>query len=198
MSAGRPQDITGLLAAWSDGNEQALSELMSIVYPEIRKIARQHLRGRVPQTLESAALVNEAYIRLTRVQGIHCENRLMFFAFCSQIIRRIIGEYARSQRYAKRGGRAVRVPLHDEAVGASSREVELLALDEALESLSRLDPRKATLVVQHCFGGLTIDESATLLGISPETAKRDWKFAKAWLRAQLTPGATAQARDHPA
>jgi RNA polymerase sigma factor (TIGR02999 family) len=198
MSAQRPQDISQLLAAWSDGDQQAVDELMSIVYPEIRKIARQRLsRGTSPQTLESAALANEAYLRLIRAQGIHCESRLKFFALCAQIIRRIVGEYARSRRYAKRGGSAVRVPLDEETLGTQPRGFELLALDEALESLSKIDPRKGRLVELHCFGGLTVDESAQVLGISAETAKRDWKMAKAWLRVHLTGETTPRAGESP-
>jgi RNA polymerase sigma factor (TIGR02999 family) len=192
-----PQDITRLLAAWGDGNQQALDDLLSLVYPEIRKIARQHLARQAPQTLESAALANEAYLRLIHARGIHCENRLKFFALCAQIIRRLIGEYARSQRYAKRGGSAVRVPLDEGVVGTSAREIESLALDEALESLCKIDPRKGRLVELHCLGGLTVDESAEILGISPETAKRDWKMAKAWLRVHLTGETTSQVRESP-
>ena len=183
---GELQNISLLLKGWSDGDQQALEELVSIVYPEIRKIARQRLGRRgSPPTLESAALANEAYLRLIRARGIHCENRLNFFALCAQVIRRIIGEYARSHRYAKRGGSAVRVPLDEEALGTPAYDVELLALDEALESLSNFDPRKARLVEMHCFGGLTVDETAQVLDISTETAKRDWKLAKAWLRVHL-------------
>jgi len=151
------------------------------------------LARQTPQTLESAALANEAYLRLVRARGIHCENRLKFFALCAQIIRRLIGEYARSQRYAKRGGGAVRLPLDEEARSTPARGVEPLVLDEALESLSKIDPRKGRLVELHCFGGLTVDESAEVLGISPETAKRDWKMAKAWLRVQLAGEPTPQA-----
>jgi RNA polymerase sigma factor (TIGR02999 family) len=103
------------------------------------------------------------------------------------VIRRVIGEYVRTQRYAKRGGGALHIPLDEDAAGQNGAPAELLALDEALEMLSRIDPRKAALVEQHCFGGLTIDESAALLGVSPATAKRDWAFAKAWLRSQLSP-----------
>lgn len=175
-----------LVAAWSGGDQQALDKLMSAVYSEVRKIARQRLRRQPsPPTLESAAVANEVYLRLIRAHGIHCENHLMFLALCAQVIRRVIGEYARAQRYAKRGGGAVRLLLNDQTAGINSRDFEFQALDEALESLSKLDPRKALLVEQHCFGGLTVDESAALLGISPETAKRDWKFAKTWLRARL-------------
>jgi RNA polymerase sigma factor (TIGR02999 family) len=180
------QDIGRLLAAWSEGNQQAFDDLISYVYPEIRKIARRHLGRNAPQTLDSAGVVNEAYLRLTRARGIQCENRLMFFALCAQVIRRIIAEYARSRRYAKRGGSAIRVPLDEQAVGIPAPDLELLALDEALESLSMIDPRKGRLVELRCFAGLTVDESAEVLKISPETARRDWRMAKAWLRAELT------------
>ncbi len=181
------QDVSRLLMAWSDGDQQALNDLVSVVYPEIRKIARQRLRQTPQQTLESAAVANEAYVRLFQARGIQCQNRLMFFALCAQVIRRIIGEYARSHRYAKRGGNAVRVPLDEELVGGSGCDVHVMALDQALESLSQMDSRKGRLVELHCFGGLTIDESAKALRISPETAKRDWKIAKAWLFAELSP-----------
>ena len=180
------QDVSRLVAAWNNGDQQALDDLISMVYPELRRIARQHLGRHAPVTLESACLANEAYVRLVRARGIHCESRLSFLALCAQIIRRIIGEYARSRRYAKRGGRAMRVTLDEQALGTPARCIEVLALDEALGSLSKLDPRKGTLVELHCFGGLTIDEAAEVLGISPETAKRDWKLAKAWLRVHLT------------
>jgi RNA polymerase sigma factor (TIGR02999 family) len=179
------QDITRLLADWGGGNQQALNDLISAVYPEIRKIARQRLRRTPQQTLESGAVANEAYVRLFQARGIQCENRLMFFALCAQVIRRIIGEYTRSRRCAKRGGSAVRVPLEEDAAGIEGRDIELLALDEALDSLSRMDPRKVRLIELHCFGGLTMEESAEVLGVSPETAKRDWKLAKAWLGIQL-------------
>jgi RNA polymerase sigma-70 factor, ECF subfamily len=195
VSPDRSQEITMLLGAWSGGDGEALGKLMAITYPEIRRIAKQHLARRPQQTLESAAVANEAYVRLVRGRGIECENRLKFLALCAQIIRRVIAEYARSQRYAKRGGGAVRLPLDEEAVGLNPCCAEVMALDEALESLSRHDARKAALVEHHCFGGLTIDESAKILGISPETAKRDWKFAKAWLQARLTAD-VSPARDH--
>ena len=185
MNAGGLQDISQLLVAWGEGDEQALDALMSAAYPEIRRIARQRLRQTPQQTLESAAVANEAYVRLIHAKGIQCENRLMFFALCAQVIRRIIGEYARSRRYAKRGGSAVRVPLDEEIAGANGRDIQLLALDEALGSLCEMDARKGRLVELHCLGGLTIDESAEILKISPETAKRDWKLAKAWLGLRL-------------
>lgn len=180
------QDVSRLLAAWSGGDGHALDDLISIVYPEIRKIARRQLNRKSPQTLESAALANEAYLRLARARGICCEDRLRFFALCGQIIRRLIGEYARRQRYQKRGGNAARISLDEAAIVVLDANVGLSSLDEALESLSKVDHRKYRLLELHCFGGLTIDESAQVLGVSPETAKRDWKLAKVWLRVQLS------------
>ena len=180
-------DISGLLAAWNNGDEEALSQLMSFLYPELRRIARRHLGRRAAgHTLESAALANEAYLKLIRAGGIRCENRLHFLALCSQIIRRVLVDHARSRGYAKRGGDALRVPLDEVHVGARSRGIHLLALDDALESLSRIDARKGRVVELRYFGGLSVEETAAVLGISPETAGRDWKMAKTWLFAALT------------
>jgi RNA polymerase sigma-70 factor, ECF subfamily len=181
-------DISALLAAWGDGDEQALSRLMPLVYPELRRIARQHLSRRQPgDTLESAALANEAYLKLVRAGGVRCESRVHFLALCSQIIRRILVDHARRRGYAKRGGNAGHVPLDDALLGAQARGIELLALDQALESLSKIDGRKGRVVELRYFGGLSVEEAAEVLGISPETAKRDWKMAKAWLFGELTP-----------
>lgn len=182
-----PRDITGLLAAWNNGDEDALSRLVTFLYPELRRIARQHLDHRPPgQTLESAALANEAYLKLVRTGGIRCENRVHFFALCSQIIRRILVDHARARGYAKRGGNAVHVPLDDVLLGGGAGGIELLALDEALNSLFEIDARKARVVELRYFGGLSIEEISDVIGISPETVKRDWKMAKAWLFAALT------------
>jgi RNA polymerase sigma-70 factor (ECF subfamily) len=187
MAAEAPSEITELLIAWGNGDEEALDRLMPVVYPELRRIARQHLgRCRAGHTLESAALANEAYLKLIRAGGIRCENRVHFLALCSQIIRRILVDHARSRGYAKRGGNAVRVPLDDMLLGAQARGIELLALNEALEALSKNDARKGRVVELRYFGGLSVDETAEVLGISPETAKRDWKMAKAWLFGELT------------
>jgi RNA polymerase sigma-70 factor, ECF subfamily len=180
-------DISGLIAAWGNGDEHALSSLMPLVYPELRRIARQHLgRRQAGHTLESAALANEAYLKLIRAGGIRCENRAHFLALCSQIIRRILVDHARSRGYAKRGGNAEHVPLDHLLLGAQARGIELLALDEALETLSKIDARKGRVVELRYFGGLSVEETAEVLGISPETAKRDWKMAKAWLFGELT------------
>ncbi|SPF54715.1 RNA polymerase, sigma-24 subunit, ECF subfamily [Candidatus Sulfopaludibacter sp. SbA4] len=180
-------EISALLAAWNNGDEEALSHLMSFVYPELRRIARQHLRLRpAGETLESAALANEAYLKLVRAGGLRCENRAHFLALCSQIIRRILVDHARSRGYAKRGGDAVRVPLDDVVLAERARGIEILALDEALESLSKIDARKGRVVELRYFGGLSVEETAEVLGISLKTAKRDWRMAKTWLFAALT------------
>src|SRR5215471_354052 len=187
MAADIRRDITSLLAAWGDGEVGVLDELMEIVYPELRRIARKHLAGRLPaQTLESAALANEAYIKLVRVNEIHFESRLQFFALCAQIIRHILVDHARNRGYAKRGGGAVQIPLDEGQFGSPMPGVEVLDLDRALTSLSKVDPRKARVVELRHFGGLSVEETAEVLRISPETAKRDWKMAKAWLLHELT------------
>jgi RNA polymerase sigma-70 factor, ECF subfamily len=182
-----PEDISALLIAWNQGNDEALGRLTAFVYPEMRKIARLHLARRLPNhTLESAALANEAYLKLVRAKGIHIENRVHFFALCAQIIRRILVDYARKQRRAKRGGDDLQVTLNEALLQAPMREVEMLALDEALASLSKIDQRKSRVVELRYFGGLSVEESAEVLGVSPETVMRDWKMAKAWLYRELT------------
>jgi RNA polymerase sigma factor (TIGR02999 family) len=187
MTVGGSGDISGLIAAWVNGDEEALGRLMPVVYPELRRIARQQLNRRpAGHTLESAALANEAYLKLTRAGSIRCENRVHFLALCSQIIRRILVDHARSHGYAKRGGDAVRVPLDEALLGVDARGIEILALDEALESLSKIDGRKVRVVELRYFGGLSVEETAEVLDISPETAKRDWKMAKTWLYGELT------------
>jgi RNA polymerase sigma-70 factor, ECF subfamily len=192
MTPAGSQDITELLAAWSEGDEEALSRLIPVVYPELRRIARAHLARR-DHTLESAALVNEAYLKLIRARGIQCENRLHFFALCAQIIRRLLVDHARRFRYAKRGGDQVRVPLEETLLGTRARGVEVLALDEVLASLAKRDPRKARVVELRFFGGLSVEDTAELLSISPETVLRDWKMAKAWLRRELSGQSTPPA-----
>lgn len=180
-------DISGLFAAWRQGDEQALGRLMDLVYPELRRIARQYLALRPPgHTLESAALANEAYLKFTRAGAIRCENRAHFLAISSQIIRRILVDHARGHGYAKRGGNAVRVPLDEVLASAGERGIDMLALDDALESLARVDGRKARVVELRYFGGLSVEEIAEVVEVSAETVKRDWKMAKAWLFAALT------------
>jgi RNA polymerase sigma-70 factor (ECF subfamily) len=181
------QDISGLLTAWSSGDEEALKSLIPVVYPELRRIARKHLfRQSAGHTLESAALANEAYLKLILGRGIRCESRVHFFALCAKMIRGILVDHTRHHRSAKRGGDAVRVPLEDVLLATPSPGVDVLALDQALESLSKMDSRKVRIVELRYFGGLSVEETAEVLQISPETVLRDWKMAKTWLSRELT------------
>ena len=189
MPVNGPPDISGLLAAWNKGDPEALGSLMEVVYPEVHRIAHLHLARRAPgHTLESAALANEAYLKLLRAGGIPCESRVHFLALCSQMIRRLLLDHARNRGYAKRGGDLVRVTLDEGQAAAAASGTGMFALDEALKSLAKIDARKARVVELRYFGGLTIEETADLLGVSVETAKRDWKLAKAWLFAALQDG----------
>jgi RNA polymerase sigma-70 factor, ECF subfamily len=187
MAAESSEDISALLIAWSGGNEGALKHLMPVVYPELRRIARRYLGRHSPDhTLPSAALANEAYLKLACARGIRCESRAHFFALCAQIIRRILVDHARNRRYAKRGGDAVLVSVDEVPVGTNPRGIEVLALDEGLAALSRIDSRKGRVVELRYFGGLTVEETAEVLQISPETVLRDWRMAKTWLFRELT------------
>ena len=186
MTAAGSPDISGLIAAWGNGDEEALNRVVPLLHRELRRIARQHLARRPSHTLESAGLVNEAYLKLIRAGGIRCENRVHFLALCSQMMRRILVDHARDRGYAKRGGNAVRIPLDDVLLVAPARGIGLLALDKALDSLSRIDARKGRVVELRYFGGLSVEETAEFLRISPETVKRDWRMAKAWLLGALT------------
>jgi len=187
MTAEGPPDISELITAWGDGNEEALNRVVPLLYAELRRISRQYLARRPStHTLDSAGLVNEAYLKLIRAGGIRCENRVHFLALCSQIMRRILVDHARDRGYAKRGGNAVRIPLDDVLLVAPARGIGLLALDEALDSLSKIDARKGRVVELRYFGGLSVEETAEYLSISPETVKRDWRMAKAWLFGALT------------
>ncbi len=192
-------EVTQLVAAWNAGEDEALRRLVSAVYPELRRIARLYL-VRKDCTLESAALVNEAYLKLSRAHGIQCQNRLHFFALCAQIIRRILVDHARRRHYSKRGGDVLHVPLEEALVGTRARGVEILALEDALVSLARIDPRKGRVVELRFFGGLSVEETAEVLGVSPETVLRDWRMAKSWLYRDLartnSHGGTAPAAAH--
>lgn len=180
------QDISSLLAAWSRGNEEALKDLVPLVYDDLRRMARNHLGRRgVNPALESGTLAHEAYLKLIQARGIQCEHRTHFFALCAQMIRRIAVDHARRQRSAKRGGDCLQVSLDGAAAHAPSPRFEVLALDEALSSLSKLDGRKGRIVELRYFGGLSVEETAEVLRISSETVMRDWKVAKAWLYREL-------------
>ncbi|KAA0255617.1 sigma-70 family RNA polymerase sigma factor [Acidobacteria bacterium ACD] len=187
MRSADPQDITGLLDAWSRGDARALDRLVDLVYPKLRRIAHLHLaRWRPGVSLESGALANEAYLKLVRAGGIRCQDRAHFLALCSQVMRRILVDHARRRGSAKRGGHALSVALDDALRTARARGVEILALHEALDALERIDPRKGRVVELRYFGGLSIEETAEVLGVSVDTVKRDWRLARAWLLAELS------------
>jgi RNA polymerase sigma-70 factor (ECF subfamily) len=184
----RGDDLTGLLIEWREGDSAALDKLTPLVYDEIRRIAHRYVqRERVGHTLQTTALVNEAYLRLAGQQQINWQNRAHFFAVTAQVMRHILIDYARRRHYVKHGGEAQRVAFAEalateEAVMMSkSRAAELLALDEALDELAKLDPRKSRVVELRYFGGLSLDEAAAVLEVSPMTVRRDWRAAKAWL-----------------
>jgi RNA polymerase sigma-70 factor (ECF subfamily) len=181
-----PEDISGLLVAWSKGNEEALNDLMPMVYGDLRGIARRQLsRQSAGRIVSSGTLAHEAYLKLVRGRGIRCQNRAHFFALCSQMIRQILVDHARKRRYAKRGGGQVQVPLDEALLGTRARGVEVEALDEALTSLAKIDARKARVVELRFFGGLSSEETAEVLEISEETVTRDWRMAKIWLFREL-------------
>ena len=187
MASSGSQGISAILTAWRGGDADALARLMDLLYPELRKIGRQYLRARpAGESLESAAVANEVYLKLVRAGEIQCENRAHFLALCSQMVRRILVDHVRRRKSEKRGGQEPSVPLDEVTVEVEARGIELLALDEALDALARIDNRKSRVIELRYFGGLSLEETAEVLGISPETAKRDWKMARAWLYTQLT------------
>jgi RNA polymerase sigma factor (TIGR02999 family) len=179
--------ITQLLVQWSRGEQHALDALTPMVYQELRRMARRHLRRERPDhTLESTALVHEAYLRLIDQSNIQWQNRNHFFALVSELIRRILVDYARNRMAAKRGGQNIKLSL-DEAIAAPEKKnLDLVALDDALQELAARDPRQSRIVELRYFGGLTLETTADVLGISLATVKRDWLLAKAFLKRELT------------
>jgi RNA polymerase sigma factor (TIGR02999 family) len=179
------RDVTGLLAAWSHGDESALDDLIPIVHGELSRLARRLMRGeRGNHTLQTTALVNEAYLRLVDLSRVRWQDRAHFFAMSARLMRRILVDHARSRKYQKRGGALRRVSL-DEALVVSERGTDLVALDDALDALAAVDPRKSHVVELRFFGGLSIEEAAEALHVSGETIVRDWRFARAWLLREL-------------
>lgn len=181
------QDVTQLLQDWSQGNRAALDLLTPIVYDELRRLAQYYMgRENAGHTLQATALVHEAYLRLFDQRRMQWQNRAHFFGIAAQMIRRILVDHARATRAAKRGGGAVALSL-DEALGvAEKKDIEMIALDDALRTLAEVDPQQAQIVEMRFFTGLTIEETAEALGISPATVKRDWVAAKAWLFREMT------------
>jgi RNA polymerase sigma-70 factor (ECF subfamily) len=179
--------ITQLLAEWSDGNQSALDELYPLVYDELHRLARRYMsRERKGHTLQTTALINEAYVRLVDQRNVHWANRSHFFAISAQIMRRILIDHARRHAYAKRGGGAQQVSLEEAAAVTPEQSVQLIRLDEALTILSELDRRRGQVVELRYFGGLNNEEIAGVLNVSENTVTRDWNMARAWLYQQLT------------
>ncbi len=180
------QDVTGLLLEWQQGDGDALDKLTPLVYDELRRIAHRYMQQeRGGHTLQTTALVHEAYVRLVGGQKIEWQNRAHFYGVVAQVMRHVLIDHARRLQYIKHGGDAQRISLEDVAVMPHARAAELLALDEALDELARLDPRKARVVELRYFGGLSIEETADVLDISAMTVRRDWRAAKAWLYRAL-------------
>ncbi|MGH9847617.1 MAG: sigma-70 family RNA polymerase sigma factor [Blastocatellia bacterium] len=179
--------ITQLLIRWRNGDQSALDELAPQVYDELRRLARYYLRQERPDlTLQSADLVHEAYLRLVDEKEIDWQDRAHFFGIASVRMRHILVEHARSRQAAKRGGGEYRLSLSEADRLAEKRDVNLLALDDALQRLEALDTQKSRIVELRYFGGLTIEETAEAIGISPATVKRDWSMARAWLRSEIS------------
>jgi len=183
-----PLEFTRLLDNWKNGDPTALAKLTPFVYDELRRIAHRYAqRERNGHTLQTTALVNEAYLRLAATEKLDWQDRSHFFSVTAQVMRHILIDHARRRRYLKHGGDAQRVSLAEAALMASERAAELLALDEALEELGRLDRRKASVVELRYFGGLSLAATAETLGVSQMTVRRDWRAAKAWLFRKLNP-----------
>jgi RNA polymerase sigma factor (TIGR02999 family) len=187
MSLGpRNDDVTGLLAAWGRGDAAADSRLIAAVYKDLRGVARRRLRAeRDNHSLVPTALVHEAYLRLVALRRVSWQNRAHFFAIAARVMRHVLVDHARGRAAAKRGGEACQVPLSDGARRAAPVDVDLLDLDIALDKLAVIDQRLADLVVLRYFGGLTVEETAEEMGLSPATVKRDWSHARAWMFREL-------------
>src|ERR1700726_4563012 len=183
------EDVSTLLRAWSDGDQSALEKLTPVVYDELHRLARRYMKRERPgHSLQTTALVNEAYMRLVDYKRMQWQNRAHFFAVSGQLMRRILVEHARRHNL-KRGGGVQHVSLDETAVMRADEDPDLVALDDAMTALSRIDPRKVQVVEMRFFGGLSVEETAEVLKISPVTVKRDWRAAKVWLYRELTGGA---------
>jgi RNA polymerase sigma factor (TIGR02999 family) len=180
------QDVTVLLQAWGQGDETALKQLTPLVYAELRRLARHYMaRERASPTLETGALLNEAFLRLVSWKEARFQNRAHFYGLAAQLMRRVLVDHARSRGYRKRGGGARPVSLDEAIVVSPERSPDIVALDEALERLANVDERKSKVVELRFFGGLSVEETAEVLKVSPFTVARDWTLAKAWLSREL-------------
>ena len=179
--------LTQLLCLWSGGNREALESLIERVYPELRRLARSYLRRERPgQTLQSTELVHEAYLRLIDQRNVTWRNRAHFFGIAAHVMRRILVDHARSRQASKRGAGISLLTLDEAVAGSGSRNLNRVAVDEALENLARIDPQQSQIVELRFFAGLSIDEAAEVLKVSPATVKRDWVMAKAWLYREMS------------
>jgi len=186
MKVPESENVTQLLIAWGQGDEAARDELIPLVYETLRRIARHHLRGeRAGHSLETAALINEAYLKLVE-QSVSWQSRAHFFGIAARLMRQLLVDYARARQRLKRGGAQWRISLTAAAEIAQEQAVDLLALDEALETLARVDPQRSRLVELRFFGGLTIEETAQVVGVSTPTVERGWRAARAWLLTELS------------
>jgi RNA polymerase sigma factor (TIGR02999 family) len=184
-------DVTGLLLAWRRGDRAAFEELVPLVYDELRRLAHGHLRGERHQTLQTADLVHETYVRLVDSSRVQWQNRAHFFAIAARCMRRILVDAARARQALKRGGDYMRVDLDADLTVTDAPNLDLIALDRALQTLAAIDERRGRVVELRFFAGLSIDETAQLLDVSPETVMRDWTVARAWLFQQLGPAPPA-------
>lgn len=187
MRTHSPKEITRLLVAWGDGDEAALEQLSPLVHDELRRLAHHYMTGeRVGHTLQTTALVNEAYLRLIDWKNVRWQSRAHFFGVSAQLMRRILVDFARAQGYQKRGGGVLAVSLDEAASLSADRGADLVALDEAMESLAKLNERQSKVVELRFFGGLSVAEAAEVLKVSAGTVERDWSLARAWLHRELS------------
>jgi RNA polymerase sigma factor (TIGR02999 family) len=182
-------NVTQMLHDWSHGDREVLDKLVPVVYEELRRQATRYLKRERPgHTLQTTALIHEAYIRLIDQKNVHWQNRAHFYAIAAQLMRRILVDHARSRQAAKRGGSDIKLPLEEAMIVSEGREIDLVALDEALERLAAIDPQQSRVVELKFFSGMSVEETAEVLGVSTRTVKRDWNVAKAWLRRQISEG----------
>ena len=186
MATPSHKDVTGLLIDWSKGDQEALNKLMPLVYDELHRLASRYLRHERPgHTFQTTALVHEAYLKLVDEKNANWQNRVHFFAAAAQVMRHVLVDYARKRRASKRGGDYCRLSLDEATISSEEKDTDLLALNEALNNLATIDTQQSRVVELRVFGGLTVEETAEALGISPRTVKREWSMAKAWLHKQI-------------
>jgi RNA polymerase sigma factor (TIGR02999 family) len=186
MAAPAPQEVTRLLLAWNAGEETALKKLIPLVYAELRRVAHRYMRREhLGHSLQTTALVNEAYLRLIDARNVPWQNRAHFFAISAQLMRRILVHWPRSRNVVKRGGGVQKVSFDEGLVVSNEQGQDVVALDDALTALAAMDARKSQVVELRCFGGLSVEETAEVLKVSPDTVLRDWRLAKAWLAREM-------------